>query len=165
MTVDFYATGCQQPDITDEFFGLCDDENGSPAYVDTADKSKWIAKVDNLGKISLTFTAIDNCIEILREDGHMDNRCDGMLTYPDNIIFVELKNKITGGWIKHGLDQLETTIQNYRVHHNIETIRHKRAFLANRRRRHFHVMEQELKRRFFDTYKVRISIDGRIPIK
>lgn len=39
----------------------------------------------------------------------MDSRCDGMIDYDENIIFIELKNQITGESPKEGLNQLENT--------------------------------------------------------
>jgi hypothetical protein len=94
----------------------------------------------------------------------MEKRCDGMLTYQDNIVFVELKNQLKD-WIQDGLEQLETTIKHFTIAHDLEKIRHKRAFLANKKKRHFHVIQHEMKKRFFDTYKVRINIEGTIKIK
>lgn len=47
----------------------------------------------NEEKFSVTFTAIDHCIETLRADGSMDKRCDGVLTYGTTVIFVELKER------------------------------------------------------------------------
>lgn len=165
MTINFFSEDCQQSDITHNQFGLCDDEDGNVAYVDTANSEKWIATVDNAARTPITFSAIDNCIEIRKPNGDLESRCDAMLRYPDNIVFVELKNKISKGWIMDGLNQLETTLINFRQNHDLDAIRHKRAYLSNRRRRHFHVIEHELKRRFFDIYKVRINIEGKIPIK
>jgi hypothetical protein len=92
MSINFFDANCQSQ--TNQYkFGLCDDPNEDPAYIHIDDCSKWIAIVENNQEIEVIFTAIDNCIEILRSDGTMDNRCDGMLTYNNHIIFVELKEK------------------------------------------------------------------------
>lgn len=165
MNINFYDANCQENGINYLRFGLCDDENGAVAYVNTDQEDKWIATVDNPNRVLLTFTAVDNCIEIKRANGEMENRCDGMLTYPDNIVFVELKNQRTGGWLTDGLEQLESTIIAFRKNHSLDKIKYKRAFVANKRRIHFHVLDSERKRRFFDKYRVRLSVEGSIRIK
>ncbi|MFN5894258.1 MAG: hypothetical protein ACK45Z_16760, partial [Dolichospermum sp.] len=109
MSINFFKSTCQSQ--TNQYkFGLCDDPNKDkdPAYIDTVDCSKWIAIVENNQEIEVIFTAIDNCIEILRSNGERENRCDGMLTYNNHIIFVELKErKYTNSvWIDEGENQL-----------------------------------------------------------
>lgn len=49
--------------------------------------------VDNYYEIEVKFVPVDHCIELLKPDGTMDNRCDGCLFYEKTIIFVELKDK------------------------------------------------------------------------
>ncbi|MGV6946777.1 hypothetical protein [Sphingobacterium kyonggiense] len=164
MKLDFYDAKCQSAGIDLQLFGICDDEDGKKAYVDSDQDNKWIATVLNSRQLPITFTAIDNCIEILRDNGEMENRCDGMLTYPDNIVFIELKNQRTGGWIGDGLDQIETTIIHFKANHKLNDIKYKRAFVANKRKIYFHVLDTERKRRFFDKYRVRIHVGGDIKI-
>ena len=86
MTVNFFQVGCQEPPISALEFGLCDDQNGRVAYTDTTDSSKWVAWVENPEAKQIMFTAVDNCIEILREDGNAERKCDALLTYTDNIV-------------------------------------------------------------------------------
>lgn len=164
MKVDFYDENCQSDDIDHQLFGICDDENGERAYVSVDQDSQWIARVMNPSQLSMTFTAIDNCIAILRDNGEMENRCDGMLTYPNHIIFIELKNQRTGGWISNGLDQIETTIRHFMANHKLADIKHKRAFVANKRKLYFHVLDSVRKRHFFDKYRVRVHVGGDIKI-
>lgn len=162
MSVNFFSVACQET-TTDVLFGLCDDQNGAKAYIDIVDQTKWVVTVENNSSISVTFTAIDNCIQITRPNGDMDNRCDGMLTYIDNIIFVELKNQ-TKGWITEAIAQLETTINHFISNHNLDHFRYKRAFASNKRHPHFHVIDSELKQRFFHQYRVRVNIQAKIVI-
>ena len=86
-----------------------------------------------------------------------------MLTYADNIVFVELK-AVLKSWIPNATEQLETTIQHFIAHHDISTYRHKRAFACNKKHPKFQVIDNETKRRFFDTYRVRLNIQGVIKI-
>ncbi|MEY4978801.1 MAG: hypothetical protein RLZZ352_1071 [Pseudomonadota bacterium] len=45
-------------------FGVCDDQTGQTAYVDTfvGNADHWIATVENKNQVPVTFTAIDKCV-------------------------------------------------------------------------------------------------------
>jgi hypothetical protein len=163
MSVNFYEAKCQST-TREALFGLYDKEDKKPASIVHLQNDKWNATVINPSKKEIIHTAIDNCIEIFRENGEMDYRCDSMLTYPDNIIFVELKNK-GSDWKSEGINQVEITIQNFTKNHNLSDIKHKRAFIANRKHPHFHVIMDEQAKKFWDIYKVRLNIDSEIRIK
>ena len=162
--INFFEAACREEAITGNRFGICDDQNGMAAYVDMDEQHKWIATVNNPEAKPVCFTAIDNCIDIVNPNGDMDSRCDGMIDYEQNIVFVELKNQLTGGWASDGLKQLESTIVHFQQNHNFSVYNYKRAFVVNKKRKHFQTIQTELKRRFFDTYRVRISIGGEINI-
>lgn len=163
MSINFFEAKCKNT-TKESLFGLCDNEDGSPAYLDFSDKIKWNASVNNsVPSKELVFIAIDNCIEILRENSEMDNRCDCLLTYPDNIIFVELKNK-GSDWIGEGMNQLDVTIKNFDSNHGLSDYKHKRAFIANKKHPNFHVIDVEKKRKFWDKYRVRLNIDSVINV-
>jgi len=161
--IDFFLNQCQETDIRDIEFGICDDKNNTPAYVDRENHEKWIAVVDNPNQRNIRFTAIDNCIEILRPDGTMDSRCDTMIDYENNIVFIELKDE-RRAWISEGLDQIEATLIRFIENHNLNEFKHKRAVVANKKHRKFAVLENEQSRRFFDKYKVRISAQAHVVI-
>jgi len=162
MFINFFAAACQNH-TTATRFGLCDDENNTPAYIDTSDQLKWIAIVENQKIVKVTFTAIDNCIAILKADGSMERRCDGMLTYTDNIVFVELKNQ-RRNWISDAVEQLKITIECFTKHHNLGLFTHKKAFACNKKRPNFCHSHKETMRRFFNTYKIRLNIQAEIKI-
>ena len=115
-------------------FGLCDDPPPStlPAYIDTTDQAKWIAHVNNLALKEVTFKAIDNCVEIFRPDGSRESRCDGLLTYERNLIFVELKDRGTGGWVTKGRTQLTITINKFKENHDITQFDTVEAYVCNK---------------------------------
>ena len=149
MNINFFDANCQSQ--TNKYkFGLCDDPNGDPAYIDTDDCSKWIAIVENNQEIEVIFTAIDNCIEILRSDGKKDNRCDGMLTYNNHIIFVELKErKYTNSvWIEEGENQLRKTIAVFVNHNNLAIFKSKKAYIANSKKPQFQYSHKERMQKF-----------------
>lgn len=163
MSINFYEAKCQS--ITSEaLFGLYDKEDKSPAMIVHIQMDKWNATVVNPTQKEITHTAIDNCIEILRANGEMDNRCDSILSYPENIIFIELKNK-GSDWRSDGINQIEVTVKNFIKHHNLSAIKHKRAFVANRKHPYFQVIEDSQAKKFWDDYRVRLNIDSEIKIK
>ncbi len=144
-------------------FGLCDDQNGTKAYTNINDRTKWIATVKNDSNRNLTFTAIDKCV---LKDGEESGRgrCDGMLTSAKHIIyFVELKDQAKG-WMPGAIEQLESTINFFIEHHDIHVFKHKKAFACNKKRRHFQVIDNELNSHFFNTYGVRIDVQAEIII-
>lgn len=164
MSVNFYEIKCRC--VTNKsIFGVCDNEKGSPSYLDFEDNSKWNATVFNfLAPKEIEFLAIDNCIEIRKENCEMEKRCDCMLSYPDNIVFVELKNK-GSDWIGEGVKQIVATLEVFKMNHNLPEIKHKRAFVANKKHPNFHVINNEVKKQFWDKYKVRLNIIDEINIK
>lgn len=70
-------------------FGICDDSNNQPAYIDQHDPTKWIATVTNRIQAAVHFRAIDNCIPMVGADGRDLQRCDGVLQYKEKFHFVE----------------------------------------------------------------------------
>jgi hypothetical protein len=131
MSVNFFDPQCQEMTIEIKF-GLCDDKPHHSAYIDTSDSDKWIAIIENNGKVEVIFTAIDNCIDIRRPDGSKESRCDGMITYTDKIIFIELKERQSKGWIEKGESQLRTTISIFSSNNNIDQYELKAAYIANK---------------------------------
>ena len=134
MSIEFNVAKCQTHSDK-KLFGLCDDPPPSmnPAYIDEKDGGKWIAVVINEDKYAVTFTAIDNCIEIKREDGKPAKRCDGVLTYDDHVIFVELKERGALGneWVKEAEKQLRTSIGYFENSAEAENYMRKKAYVAN----------------------------------
>ncbi|MCE2721485.1 MAG: hypothetical protein ACK6A9_09100 [Dolichospermum sp.] len=151
MSINFFKSTCQSQ--TNQYkFGLCDDPNKDkdPAYIDTVDCSKWIAIVENNQEIEVIFTAIDNCIEILRSNGERENRCDGMLTYNNHIIFVELKErKYTNSvWIDEGENQLRKIISVFINNHDLQIFKSKKAYIANSKKPQFQYSHKERMQKF-----------------
>ena len=163
MPINFFNAKCQEEPINNSLFGICDNQDGKKAFIDKANKDTWIATVKNYNNIEILFTAIDNCIDILRDIGEMDNRCDGMLTYNNNIVFAELKNQRVN-WISDAINQLEIIIEHFISNHDISVYQHKRAFACNKRHPHFHVIGTEKKQRFYNKFRVRLNIQTTIEV-
>ncbi|MDB9449440.1 MULTISPECIES: hypothetical protein [Dolichospermum] len=164
MSINFFKSTCQSQ--TNQYkFGLCDDPNEDPAYIDIDDCSKWIAIVENNQEIEVIFTAIDNCIEIIRSDGTMDNRCDGMLTYNNHLIFVELKEKnYRNNWVVKGEKQLKNTINVFIANHDLEIYKSKKAYIANNKKPTFQSSQITRMDKFKDETGFRLIIQNTIEI-
>ena len=167
MSINFFDANCQSQ-TNQPKFGLCDDppplEN--PAYIDTVDCSKWIAIVENTQEIEVIFTAIDNCIEILRSNGEKENRCDGMLTYNNHIIFVELKTRKSENskWVGKGEEQLKNTINVFIANHDLEIYKSKKAYIANNKKPNFQSSQITRMDKFKDETGFRLIIQNTIEI-
>ena len=162
--IDYDVRVCQT-NVDAPLYGLCDDDSKSPAFVSlNPEGDEWLCEVINTQGKLCRWTAIDNCIEILRDDGSMESRCDGMITYEDNIIFVELK-KVRKSWIPDGVEQLKISVQLFFDHNQIEQYRKKQAILSNRSHPSFHFNQVEAMQRFKNETGVRLLIVGTIHIK
>lgn len=162
MSINFFEIQCKSTTTT-QHFGLCDAQNGSPAFIDEIEVGKWIAKIENLQAEELTFIAIDNCIPIYRENGDLESRCDAMITYINNIIFIELKEK-ERNWINDGVEQLKNSIILFKKHHSIEIYPKKRAVLANKKHPHFQHSHKEIMQQFKHDFDVRLIIHNTVKI-
>jgi hypothetical protein len=162
MSINFFDEHCQ--DTTDKSkFGLCDETSNEPAYIDSDisnQETKWIAIVQNENQIKVTFTAIDNCIEI---EG---KRCDGMLTHKNCIIFVELKERKgkTRTWVRDGDEQLRNTIRIFRDNHDLSIYKDKKAYIANNKKPNFQESQIERMKKFKNDMKFILEIQNIIVI-
>lgn len=163
--VDFHKSICQTVNISAGLFGLADPQNGSPAIVMYTDPDEWVAEVENRTGLSLNFTAVDNCIEIFREDGQMEYRCDGIITGGDYLIFVELKDQ-RGEWIQHAVEnQLKTTISYFELNCDMKRYRKRYAYACNKRHPQFHYSHMSLMEEFRRKTGVRLCIVNKIVMK
>jgi hypothetical protein len=147
---------------------MCDDDDDQPAYIDTSLEEKWIAIVQNsTPPAEIRFTAIDNCIKIVRENGDIENRCDAMLTYFNNLLLIELKSK-RADWKSEGLSQIEATIKSMLT--DIPDFYYKygkrKATVANSKNcsPSFNQADTNFLEYFWRTYKIRLQFDAEIII-
>ena len=165
MAIDFFISRCMIQNITAIHFGLCDPGEGQKAYPTPADEDTWIATIDNKSGAALNFIAVDNCIEIRRPDGNMDNRCDAILTNDRHIVFIELKDQ-DKDWINHAVDdQLQTTIDHFKANHTLDSYAKRDAYACNRRHPYFKHSLMERMTEFKNKNDVRLHIDAHIVIK
>lgn len=160
MKINFFNKACQEEICDIKLFGLCDDQNGSKAYTNLNDPTKWIAIVKNNKKLDIVFTAIDKCI-IKDNELKGRGRCDGMLTSLEHIYFIELKNQ-QSNWIEDAISQLESSIEFFISNHDIQKYKHKKAFACNKNHRRFQEIDNERNLKFFRKYGVRIDLQAEI---
>lgn len=171
MIIDFFNSPCKESPRDNEEFGICDDEEGTVAYTDIEDESKWNAKVINAEKKSIIFTPIDHCssMEITKQDStDLESTCDGLLTFDDSLYLVELKNKSThGGWIPEAKSQLLNTIRLINHYNPDHPFIKKKAFACNKKKKKntFSTSSNEESRKFFNETGFRLDTQYEIKIK
>jgi hypothetical protein len=162
MSLNFFRADCQYPPISLDTFGLCDNEDGTRAYPDTANPDNWIAEVKNEGNMDITFTAVDKCV--LHDHEYPGRgRCDGMLTTKNHLYLVELKNQLPP-WQSHAIDQLDSTIDFLVNNHDISQYKKRKAFACNKKRDKFVVIDNEFNKAFYNRTTFRIDIQAEIVI-
>ncbi len=168
MSLNFNEINCQTSSHR-KIFGLCDDPPpaNNPAYIDEENGANWIAVVENESRHQVTFTAIDNCIETLRPDGTMKQRCDGMLTYNSTVIFVELKDRDAEGnaWVEDAIPQLKSSIASFEDTTMSEDFKKKLAYISNKQHPKFKSTQQKRMNAFFDETNYVLRIQGRIELQ
>jgi hypothetical protein len=165
MAIDFLDTkGKTSSSIA--IFGLCDDvpPAKNPAYIDETDNSKWIGEVNNPNLIEGNFYAIDNCIEILRPNGEMESRCDGMLHHNNKLSFVELKDRLNRGWLVKAREQLTITVNLFKANHDASTYDNVDAYVCNKQRPIFKMLYSNEIQKFKDDTGLILNVQKRITI-
>lgn len=162
MKINFLENNCTESPINNKLFGLCDNQDGNKAYTDTFNSEKWIAIIKNDKGLNVRFTPIDKCL-LNDSEHHGKGRCDGILTSDEHLYFVELKNQ-THHWISDAIKQLESTIDLFKNNHEINNFKYKKAFVCNKRHRHFQEVDNESNLNFFRKHKVRLDIQAEILI-
>jgi hypothetical protein len=167
MSVDFFKSDCQKT-TSEKKFGLYDAEDKTPAKIKLIEEDTWNATVMNNGGKAILFTAIDYCIDVLRENGEMASRCDCMLSYDSTLLLVELKNK-RDSWQAEGLGQIENIALRMLVEipEYYYSFRKRKAVVANRKNQFpaFHESNAEQRQYFSSKFKLRIQFEAEIIIE
>jgi len=143
MAIDFFDCNCVT--ITSKkIFGIYD---VPPAALDFTNDKIWIAWVENDHEIEVTFTAIDKCINIPWGEGE---RCEGMITYKDALIFVELKDADGGKWPGKARSQLINTIRLFKRDASIAAYARHYGHIANKQRPNFKAGGKNFSQQFED---------------
>ena len=168
MKVNFFKPECTCS--TNEIrFGLCDKDDKKPAFINVDETEKWIATVVNSSPAkNIQFTAVDNCIEMFRENGEIESRCDVLLQYDTKLLFVELKTK-RANWKREGLGQIEATIKRMidEIPEFYYSFHKRKAVVANPKfpSPSFQETDIELREFFRRNYKIRLQFDNVVKIE
>ncbi len=167
MNVDFFKADCQKT-TSEKKFGLYDADDKTPATIKLTEENTWNATVINNGEKIILFTAIDNCIDVFKDNGEMDSRCDCMICYDSTLLLVELKNK-RESWQAEGLGQIENIAQRMlaEIPNHYYSFKKRKAVIANRKHQFpiFHESNAEQRQYFSSKYKMRIQFDAEIIIE
>ncbi len=167
MSIDFFKAVCQKT-TSEKKFGLYDAEDKTPVKIKLTDEHTWNATIINNGGKPISFIAIDNCIDVFRENGEMDNRCDCMLSYNSTLLFIELKNK-RESWQAEGLSQIENIAKKMidEIPRHYNSFKKRKAIVANRKNQFpaFHASNAEQRQYFSSKYKMKIQFDAEIIIE
>lgn len=161
--INFNVAECQSESQAIRF-GLHDPQDGGVAHIDESGAVLWNCVVLNPLAFECLFTAIDNCIELLDDDGNLKRSCDGMLTYKNHVILVELKHRVSN-WIPTGIDQLRKTIELFMEGRSAADFGKKIAVLANSKHPQFKVGHQSTMEKFRQETGFRLLIVGEVVLK
>jgi hypothetical protein len=148
-------------------FGLCDDvpPPHKPAYLDEKNGKKWIAVVNNEYRFLLLFVALDNSIDLKKDNGKKDKCCDALLSYNSTMIFVELKQRTDSEWIKDGEKQLRQTIKHFELSEDAQRYPNKKAYIANSKCPKFRTTQKMRMDKFYGETGYVLRIENRINIE
>lgn len=111
-TIDFFREE-SKTHSNKSVFGICDDDNTLPAYLDedlSNKDSKWIGVINNESQKEIDFYPVDHCVVLKRKDGSDAQRCEGILRHNNtNIVFTELKNR-DASWLSKAMEQVIETM-------------------------------------------------------
>lgn len=149
--------------INETWFCLCDDisQKSEPAFVSVDKNSSWNAEVNNHSNIELTFTAIDNCIDVAGK------KCDGMLYGDKYFYLIELKDrKINTDWKKEAKEQLLATINTLKIYNadKLSQFSVKKAYICNKKQKRFTKIDHSEKKAFFEETRFRLDIQATITV-
>lgn len=114
-------------------FGICDDENTLPAYLDedlSNKDSKWIGVINNESQKEIEFYPVDHCVVLKRKDGSDAQRCEGILRHNNNIVFTELKNR-DASWLSKAMEQVKETMSFFFDNYDSQSYQTK-AWICNK---------------------------------
>jgi hypothetical protein len=150
-------------------FGISDVEGGDnlPAKITSNPNPETDFIVNNYSGTEVFFKAVDWCVEICRSstynlndderepaqfssddnpDGDLIKRCEGFLQFNNTIVFIEIKNRPRGSWLKDAREKFEETILSFREHHPDVTAKIEKPRLCNPSFQRVHQNEMMQKR-------------------
>jgi hypothetical protein len=170
--IDFFNNDCKT-EVSEKYFGICDNPppSTSQAYISTnllEKDEKWLAVVLNHKDKTVEHFAIDNCIAkntFLKFGGSQDESCDTMLRYDGSkIVFIELKNRKSNGWVAKAMNQLQVTLNNFKILYPTYKIKDIEAQICNKQRPFLEQSTIQQSREFFKKNNIILKIDPQVVI-
>ncbi len=150
-------------------FGISDIEGGNnlPAKITANPNPKTDFIINNNSKTDIIFKAVDWCVQICRTgtynlddegrdpkqfssdnnpNGNLIKRCEGFIQFNNSIVFIEIKDRPRGSWLKDAREKFEETILSFKEHHPNLTHQIKKPILCNPSFRGSHQNETVQKR-------------------
>lgn len=118
-------------------FGIIDDltEDDQPAFVQEYREEDWdvVVRKESGNEYKVIFKAIDKCLEFPEpiNPNEENNRCDGMLTFDNHLIFVEIKHSSGSEYTGKAKKQLSRTIHVFKENHGLADYKIKKAYISN----------------------------------
>lgn len=110
----FFEEHCRTG-VNGQRFGIRDDIENQPAYIDIECEERWGAEIINATGQALDFYALDNCLTLRNADNSIPSLCDAAIqTEKNELYFIELKNRASKGWRGKAMQQLRNTVELYR---------------------------------------------------
>ncbi len=151
--------------VSSQVFGISDNESKKPCVVDTDvnNEEKWDITINNPNNKAITVNGIDNCIEIIRENGEQDNICDACIRYDQTIIFIEIKNK-NRNWLEQAAHQISNTIKHFNEYNALNGYTIRKAYIANNRKPIFNYSHIKVQQKMLYDHKFLLHISTKLDI-
>lgn len=158
MAINFFKAGCIS-NTNETIFGIYDIP---PATLSFTDSENWNVWIDNRNGIEIYFIAVDHCLDIPDTEGE---RCEGMITYNDVLIFIELKDCDSGRWAGKSRDQLKNTIKIFKRNSDFTPYRRLYGHIANKQRPNFKAGNKTFYQKFEDETGFILRVSDAIKIE
>ncbi len=165
MPIDFFKDKCKSSSNSEEF-GICDDidNNTAIAYIDEENPDNWIGIVSNPNQFEASFYAVDHCVTINREDGSQEKSCDGILSYNNNLVFIELKKRKRSPWAREGKNQIIKSVMFFNDNYDINSFDKIEAYVCNQIRPLVNQGRASMLEEFKNNTGINLKIQQRIQI-
>lgn len=130
-------------------FGLCDDRNQTPVYIDQDNRDKWIANINNSQQVQLFLIPVDNKIDF---PGWL-KKCDAIIYSDKTILFIELKDQRTS-WLQNAIEQLQDTISVFNNNHDISVFINRKAYACNKAHPNYNCSNKETIQNFYNRNRI-----------
>jgi hypothetical protein len=91
-------------------------------------------------------------------------RCDALIKYNQDILFLEIKDRASKGWLADAIAQLENTIANFGTQVDVTIYHKKRAHIANRQKPRFKANAMTVSQKFLNDTRFILEVSEVIAV-